>query len=349
MKNFFDSILIKNEDYLFFDRLLNALCVGSPDFKDNYIIRYLQEDEDVTGFGAIGVFGYENRLYFGNQFGSDVLRFDLETHRFRRLFPSKKRNKEGLIYHTFVFQNKIYRIPRDLSLSGFVFDMETELFEKREAFLEESAVAGFAVMEKDSIYFTISGTNRILRWNLNNDETEWITFREEIKLNNICFFKGKTIAIPYEGGNLYILDGTDVQTITLCDKREKQLFSRIFSYNDLILVLPRHGNDLYTYDYEKNTYIKYPVASIERFHDTDASVCFGYHCEENRILLFPWGGEEIKIFDLENKSVRTVPLEYKSNYMTIQKKGVIMENKETSLNDFLDGISELRSEKYLRD
>ena len=244
----FDSILNKDGRIYFYERVSNSICEGLPDFSDIHIVRRLFEDVETTNFGAMGIFEYQDKIFIGNQFGSDVLIFDTKENIFHREYPMENELKKNLFYHTVCVQNKIFQIPTDLSEKYYVFDMTDKTFRLCDSIINESLIARFSYLKENDLYLTISESSRVLRWNLGTNKTEWIEFGADIRINNVCIYNDKMYGISSVDGSLYIKDGEQLSTVKICEENNPYIFSRVFAYKDNIYMLPRHSNYLYTYD-----------------------------------------------------------------------------------------------------
>jgi len=348
----FGDGFIENGKLWYFDSAIQALCTMNLQTYLVEIICFYLEGFD----GAYKIFRKNRSLFIASCRNPDILKYDLDTHQFKLYQHIKNGQSGGMACH-FMKENMIWMLPCAALKDPIIgFNVSNGSFEEKDSLKLELSKKFkklqlvFSGNDHDKFYAAISGTKDCFCFEPQHNRFEWIECdigNEKLKLNTICF-DGKTIWVSEENNNRII--GIEKENkffiAEIPFKEEHYIYSRILDLKQMIIGLPRFGEQIVFIDKITKCVhcVKYNWKNILKRDYILASKSIGCIEDEDYIYILPWGISKILKIKKKDFSCIQINAKYKEKmglslcnqiYRNRQSQFYILFERIASIKDFI--------------
>lgn len=164
LKALFHDAVIENNQMYFYDNLINCICKVSL---QDYSLKIISENEKQGNFIIYKIFHVKRKFYLFDLFSADITIFNEQAEKFYMVHGIKKFYKDGVSH--FLYKNKIYCLPMDISEKIIVFDIDSEQLTEESSIAEmidDIGICYKATTYKDNVYRVLKGSSLCLKYDL---------------------------------------------------------------------------------------------------------------------------------------------------------------------------------------
>lgn len=316
------NCMIKNRVY-FMNITFNGLFyMDMKDFSIHFVHRFSYEPNCAARLSINGSLAYNNDIYFFPCDTNVILRYNIVEQQ-EEAIPIQDCYDEFIKISTVVRRkDMVYMFPNDLKNGIYVFDLKNQKAEKDKKlsslFCSEFRCSKGNILydDKDCILISRYGGNQLLKVNLVTKQVVAKKVVEGIQIYFMCFDGKHYWILPMESTDIYEWDMENdffkkyINEHVEWRRRDyigQRPYANLIFLEDEILVLNCYVKNILRIDKEKKT-IGNPVEYPEGFGLVNSQfdgwpVYARYTTLEDKVLLYPYAGNMLLIYDKKTKRI----------------------------------------------
>lgn len=369
--SFFAASVVQSKLW-FSNRNFNGLFqIDLKTLKMKFVTFFTKEDILKTKMHRMSII-YGQKIVFLPDQGSYIHIYDTKKNEMKEIPLVRYSSKASLLICDAVLKdNKLWIFPTILEQPLLELDLES--YELKEVWkfnkwclqnlrVKKTIVFARAVLQNGAIWLAVGYTNLVIKWNLKTQTTEkyntgvgdlFGVFKSEnglwlstVSHSNIVLWN------PVNGRK-------KVYQISQRTKEKTTMFSQIIEINSQVYVIPSEAPNILCLNCHTNCFestIDYPEG-FKFIQNRVEPKFFGYQIVENKLWLFPAGGNGILLIDIDFNIIDNICLPinnlefdwelYKSMTNEALRTGPIGESKCFSLSIFCQWLEETKKKIFV--
>lgn len=333
---------------------------------DSFIIEYVSciydKDNVKQNYYARNIFGKDNKLWLFPFKGNSVVEYDKSSNTMELSNYSSTKTadyREIVNQWTIIHKQQAWMFPRDLdslTMPLLIYDMEKKKYIEHTNWgrkILEFGIDGQGCritslcQVGDWVWGVISGVPGLFAYDLEQSQMQFYNIGAGIELQ----------AVSHDGNNFWVLTKNKSILLEWNKKlgiikqfdlsQDKEGFSNIALAQDRVIALPRFGSDIVILNRKDNELIRissFPK-TFQRLRGLEkSSLMYGWKVYNNKLLLFPWGGNMLLELDLKTFGIMGHSMElseslfHESYTFSDICQGKIIESSKINLENYLSFI-----------
>lgn len=317
----------------------------------NFCFHIAAKYEDDT-FDGFNLYLNDHVIYITSQFKTEILAYYMLENKFH-IFRTYLMQKASQYHSSRLNENKIVLIAFEIQYPYIIFDMRTGLFEQLYLF-QSDRYRGKRLSKltstNDEILCSFSGSNEIAFISKKNlsFHSKYIDSIKEIggifadSINDIWI-------ISKNGENLIRCLDDKERKISLGEKRNGDMFSRLVRFKNKIIALPRCAMDLYVYDILSEKVGVFKLPDKLKVREGNASLFWNCFEREDKLILLPWGSQNIVELNLNTMQMKicVIKIAVSEFYKHEGLPKLVNEKKEMDLHIWYEIVENEKKEGIL--
>lgn len=300
------------------------------------------------------IFEYEKSLFFISANSYEIAEFDLKQNHFRYYHPNDNITEYGLIHSVCRIKDEIWIFRKAVDKYIMNFSMKRREYTYYQIDIEGKIDNYTPLSIESSIYVDsqiwrcIPGSSDLLIFDLKKLKMQVIKTNLQMQFERMNYNDGFLYILTLDGKYLVSLNLSTYEIITYRTGYtgiSKFAFFNVEKIGNYFFFIPCFENEIFYYKMEKNVlhlvqHIKFPK-EFKKIHDIEHRTLFkGWKMKENRLYLFPFGGNGMLCMDLNSLDITYYPIkvseeEYLGSILQINS---VQNEKEWRLKDYLTGV-----------
>lgn len=334
----------------FFDEGAQALCEFLP---ENESISILAVNDKIN-FESSDIFLVDGVIYVTSRRTLDLLKFDINNKSLDVIHNICGRLEQSYIYDYHMFtEGKIWSFPNSVRATIYYYDLKSGLYEKdimvQNGYSKDSYIR-FSSGFENNYWGAYYKTNKFLKYDLYRKETKLFEIiNPDIQIGSICFdgeYLWMTSAIS---GKVFkcLENGKIVDVFNEREEYKEDIFSRLYSIDNVIIALPRFGEYIlfinkYTNE-TKRVYLQDTYLGIEESLTKGSKMlkCLLY---KKKLIFFGFGIEAFLLTNLDGSNACNITVTYSSGDIyrisssILKREKKISENNSLRMSNYIEAI-----------
>lgn len=352
MKNFhmmFSSLVqLEDKRYWFFDVRGQCICNMDEEYQNVQIVRMLQWDIEGKFFSVDKIFEKEKVLYLTASNSADMLAYDMHKNRFK-VYQNPTLFGENIKYIAEQEGDLLFLIPNKLNEKIHLFHMAEKTFKekswKKNIAEEDIAFLITTFREKHIIWCQALYKNYMIKLDLKNFLLEKVFLPSDIEVARTCMLGREIWSKEYKSNCIVHWGEEGIYERINLNKSYKfpmLAFSAMIPIEENLVFLPAEEKKAYVCNSRTREIMMF---SFQIEENPVYPLINGYYQVRKKLILLPWGIEDIYELDMENGRMERKQLgidkEYYSRYIYPNE---IVEQRENGLQEFLNYAGWIKEE-----
>lgn len=329
-----------NGEYYLYDKATKCLFLVRSLWEPLVFLKRIDGHEEGFEFTGHEIFLIGEEIFITSQNSAKIAKYDMTTGRINYHDLISNGGDNGQLYNHVYFNNLIYYLPVVNTNEILIFNPQTEKVEIRNLENPWCGRHSFISQDNNRIIATEEGTNCYHLLDLNDFSDLYLSAPIHDELESTCFIDGYYYSTLQHSGRILQFDSKgNYRYFGKKENRVEEPFSNMLTIGSYLIAFPRKDTNILFLNVKDKACIYKKLPGVEKISlpQNEASNCFGYFLQGDKLYLLPWKYPYVCEIDLHTLETSAIQLETDAiSFHKMYNVNFFDESKEIELRSFIN-------------